>query len=77
MTTNEIEEGAHGATMNARAPTMAHGTWKKTIRDDSPRNPCAGFGQRKAAAIIEAMKGSRSPLSNFMDVNSPHGVASK
>ena len=34
---------------------QAQGTWKKTILEDSPMNPCAGSGQRNAAAMTAAM----------------------
>jgi hypothetical protein len=30
-------------TRKARTATQAHGTWKNTIREDSPMNPSAGW----------------------------------
>jgi hypothetical protein len=41
---------APAATRNARVEVQAHGTWKKTIREDSPMKPLAGSGHRNAAA---------------------------
>ena len=43
------------ATRNASVEVHAHGTWKKTIREDSPMNPFAGSGHRNAAAMTAAM----------------------
>src|SRR5215470_9044706 len=51
------------ATRKARVAVQAQGTWKKTIREDSPMKPCAGFGHRKAAPITAVMYGSRRSLS--------------
>ncbi len=41
--------------MKARVEAHAHGTWKKTMRDDSPMNPFAASGHRKAAAMTAPM----------------------
>src|SRR5450830_154332 len=55
------------AMKKASVDTQAIGTWKKTIREDSPTKFWAGRAQRKAAQQIAAIPSPRSALTKNRD----------